>query len=156
MHQQTFNLISHEVKANCIHYIHSLETNGKLKVTVSDIGTKSDRQHRLDWKWSTEIHNSGIGWDDDTIEKTHARSKWMFALPIMLMEFEEPFQSIHEFFMNKFGHDKNKCIEYAINHLNTKKFSVRQAAEYMGNKERYWLQKGVSLTNPDLYGLKFK
>lgn len=155
MKAQTFNLISHEVKANCIHFIHQLQADGKLKVSISGIGTKSDRQRALDWRWDDEILKSGIGHDDSTTEMVHARNKWLFARPILLRD-DELFRSIFQHFVKTYGNDSESCIRFAKDWISTEKMTVSQVSEYMTNKQRYWLQAGVELTNPDDYGIEFK
>ena len=155
MKAEIFNIINHEVRKNVINRIMDIDADAKIKVTISNIGSKSSRQQGLDWKWDGEIFRSGIGWHDEAVEETHARSKWMFARPILLRD-SELFQSIHDHFMALYGKDANKCIEFASDYISTQTMSVSQAAEYMTNKQMYWINKGVNLTDPKLYGLDYK
>ena len=155
MKSETFNLINHEVKKALISRIISLDVDGKLKVTISNIGSKSSRQQGLDWKWDGEIFSSGIGWVDDTVEKTHARGKWMFARPILLRD-DALFQGIYNYFMTIHSKDEKKSLEFAMDYISTQKMSVSQVSEYMTNKQLFWTEKGVNLTDPSLYGMNFK
>jgi hypothetical protein len=155
MKSQTFNLISDEVKANCIQYVHNLPADGKLKVVISGIGSKTDRQRALDWKWDHEIFESGIGHADPDIETVHARSKWMFARPILMRD-DELFRGIFQYFMENYGSMKESRIEFANDYISTQKMSVSQVSEYMKAKQMYWLMEGVELTNPDVFCYKFE
>lgn len=155
MKAETFNLINYEVRKNAINRIMDIDADGKIKVTISNVGSKSSRQQGLDWKWDGEIFKSGIGWVDETVEETHARSKWMFARPIQLRD-NELFQGIYGHFMKVHGNDPKKCLEFAKDYISTQTMSVNQAAEYMTNKQRFWIEKGVQLTEPSLYGLDYK
>ncbi len=154
MRAEPYFLINKDIKKSVINRIMDLECDGEIKVIISSAGTKTDRQRNLDWKWNSEIFKSGIGWHDKTVEETHARSKWMFAKNIWLRD-DDVFPIIYEHFMSKFGSDKEKCLKFAMDYMHTEKFSKYQACEYMKNKESYWIDKGVNLTDPKTYGLEF-
>ncbi len=155
MKAEQYTLINHEVKKSLIAKIMDIDCNGKTGVIIKGVGSKTEQQHKLDYKWSGEIFRSGIGWHDKTAEDAHARSKWMFALPHFLAGNDEIFIAQHEFFIQRFGHDKKKCLEYARDYIHTKKLSKEQAQQYMNDKQNYWLDRGVNLTNPNDYGLEF-
>ena len=155
MKAETFNLINHEVKKNLMIRIMDLDSDGKIKVTISNIGSKSSLQRGLDWMWDSEIFKSGKGWADDDVGMTHARGKWLFARPILLRD-DYIFSSIYEHFMALYGHNPSALIEFARDYISTERMDVSQVAEYMQNKQKYWLDKGVSLTNPDDYGIKYE
>jgi hypothetical protein len=159
MKSQTFNLISDQVKANCIQYVHNLPADGKLKVTIAGIGSKTDRQRALDWLWDHEIFESGIGHADPDVETVHARSKWMFARPILMRD-DELFRGIFDYFLRNYGMSKEKGsayrLEFANDYISTQKMSIGQVSEYMKAKQMYWLMEGVELTNPDVFGYEFK
>ena len=107
MKQEQFNLINHTVKANRIERIMGIDADGKVSVTIANIGSKSKRQQGLDWKWDAEIFNSGVGWVDEDVVKTHARAKWMFARPILLRD-DELFPIIYNHFMSLHRNDSKK------------------------------------------------
>lgn len=155
MKAEPFFIINNEVKKNVISRIMDIEPEDKLKVTVSGAGSKTSRQQALDWKWDFEIFKSGIGWHDDTVTMTHARSKWLFARHILLRE-SELFKAIHDHFMTIHGKDHKKCLEFAEHYISTQSMSVSQVSEYMSDKQRFWTEKGVNLTCPDDYGLVYQ
>jgi len=154
MKAEKYFLVNHEVKKNLISRIMDIPENSEFKVTISDAGTKTEKQRNLDYKWDSEIFKSGIGWGDKTVIDVHARSKWLFARPIWLRDCYI-FQIIYNSFMNKFKHDKEKCLEFAKDFISTEKFSKDQAWEYMNDKQNFWITKGVNLTDPKDYGLEF-
>ena len=153
MKAEVYNLVNYDIKKNLISRIMDLECDGKISVTIANIGSKSKRQQSLDWRWDGEIFKSGIGWGDKTIDLVHARSKWFFAKPILLRD-DDIFPGIYTHFMDTYGHDEEKCIQFAKNYISTQNMSVSQVAEYLTNKQLYWTDRGVNLTDPSLQGLK--
>lgn len=154
MKAENFILINKEVRAAAITRLLEFPLDGKTQVVFSGLGTKTARQRKLDYKWDSEILKSGIGWGDKTIDQVHARGKWLFARPILLMD-DEIFVAIYDHFMAHYGKDKEKCLKFAQDYISTERLSTAQAAEYMSNKQNYWTSKGVILTDPSLQGLDF-
>ena len=152
MMSETYNLVNYDIKKNLMSRIMDLECNGKISVTIANIGSKSKRQQSLDYKWDGEILKSGVGWGDKTIELVHARNKWLFARPILLRD-DDIFPAIHDHFMAHYGHNEEKCIQFAKNYISTQNMSVSQVSEYLTNKQLYWTEKGINLTDPSLQGL---
>jgi hypothetical protein len=155
MKTEQFFLVDQNVKKEVINKIIDLECDGKYKISISSAGSKTAKQRALDYLWDSEIFKSGVGWHDESVITTHARSKWLFARPIWLRDDFEVFPIIYNHFMSKYRHDKKKCLIFAQDYISTERFTKEQAWEYMNNKQNFWLEKGVNLTNPNDYGLDF-
>ena len=151
MRAEQFNLINHEVRKNLINRILDIDCNGKIKVTISNVGSKSQKQRGLQWKWYSELAESGIG-SADTKERAHLESKYRLAIPILLRD-DELFVGIYEHFTAHYLDNKEMMMQFVDDYVHTERFNTSQMAEYLTDFERYWLDKGVNLTNPDLYGL---
>lgn len=112
------------------------------------------KQRRLQWKWYTEVANSGIG-RADTKEGVHTRSKWQFARPILLRD-DELFQIIFNQFIKTIqGSEIYEvlCEDFATRWISTESMTKTQRAEYLTDFQRYWVGKGVDLTDPATQGL---
>ena len=155
MKAEKYFLINEQARKQLATKIYSINLGEGFKVTISKSGSKSDRQRGLDYQWDTDIFNSGLGWGDKTIIDVHARNKWLFARPILLRD-DDIFPLIYKQFMGNYGKDAEKCQIFARDYISTEKFSTNQASEYMNNKQTYWIEKGVNLTDPSLYGLDFR
>ncbi len=154
MKSEQFNLISHEVRKNLINRILDIDCDGKTKVTISDTGTKSQKQRGLQWRWYSEVAKSGIGRYDDK-DKMHLQSKHRWALPILLRD-DDFFADLYQMYQMKYSMDNERMKYFIDTQVHTEKFSTSQMAEYLTEFQHYWLSAGVCLTNPGDYGLKFQ
>ena len=153
MKQEQYILINQTVKQNLFNRINEMELNGKVQVKIMNTGTKSQRQQGWDFSMDADIIKSGLGYGDTDTNTTHARNKWLFAKPILLRD-DEVFRNIYNYFMAAYGHDKEKCLIFARDHISTQSMSVDQVTEYLNNKFNYWVEKGVNLTDPETFKLK--
>ena len=149
-----------------IYYLSSLETlkkvsarlfeiipNGTVKVTFSDAGNKSSKQRGLDWKWNDEIAKSGIGGEhEDTKEGVHIVSKWRFAVRILQRD-DDFFAGLYDGWCKNREGDSRAIMWFMENHISTEQFTISQMAEYLTEKQHYYLRKGVNLTDPEFRNL---
>lgn len=154
MKAEQFNLISHEVKKNLINRIMDIDCDGKTKVTLSNAGSKSQKQRGLQWKWYSELALSGIGRHDDK-DKIHIQSKYKWAIPILLRD-DEFFADLYAMYKEKYLTNPERMRFFVDSQVHTEKFNTSQMAEYLTGFQHYWLNQGVQLTNPDLYGIKLR
>ena len=153
MKAKQFILINDQVKNYLISQINEIKLDGKTQVKIMNTGTKTQRQQGLDWQHNKDIMDSGVGYGDADLETVHARNKWLFARPILIRD-DEVFRNIYNYFMAAYGHDQEKCLDFAKNFIRTQNMSIDQVSEYMKDKQRYWVGKGVNLTDPEQFKLK--
>jgi hypothetical protein len=123
-----------------------LELSGSTKITISDQKDKTDRCRGLQWRWNTDVANSGMG-GFDTKEDVHRAAKWKWAIPILNRD-DEVFAEFYEVLLNQYQHDKEKMklIVDRIVSTETKGFAI---GEYLTDFERFYRGHGVPLTTPD-------
>lgn len=149
MRAKKFFLIGKSQLDALFQFLHTLELKGKFKVTISDAGSKSDRQHGLYWLWATDVSNSGMGGEyEDTKEGVHRIAKWRWARPILLRD-DDLFPEIYTFFMDRYGKDPAKMKKFIDTWISTSGFSTDQMAEYLSDLHRYYSSHGVNLSDPD-------
>ena len=149
-------LNSERDKKYCQTYISKQPADGSKIVTIKDASASlSDRQMRTRWMWATEVAKSGIG-SDDIKKDVDTRAKWMFARPILLRD-DEVFPVVYQGFLNTIEGSVNYsryCRDFARDYISiSKMFNKYQTAEYLTEFQRYWLDKGVDLTDPALQGV---
>lgn len=123
----------------------------EIKKTAMDSTAK---QRRLQWLWYTEVANSGLGQDDDKAA-VHIRAKWQFARPIWLRD-DEVFGIIYNEFIKTITGSvtySEFCRDFAKRWISTESMARKQRAEYLTEFQRYWIGKGVELTDPSLQGV---
>lgn len=151
MKAEIFNLISDKVKADLINRIVLLPCDGKVKVVISDAGTKSAKQRALNWLWNTEVAKAGIGGKhESTKDGVHLVSKWRFGLPILLRD-DEFFSEIYTAWVQNHGDDPDAMKWFIHNHIHTEKFTIPQTAEFLTDYWDYYIPI-VNLTDPDDMG----
>ena len=153
MKQESYRLINDQVRRTAITYINSLECDGKVQVVISATGSKSSRQRGLQWRWCTDVANSGTGENhEDTKEGVHMLCKYRFALPIFIRD--DPFFSdLYTAYKRKWGGEPDRMRYFIEHHVSTEDFNVSQMAEYLTCMQQHYLEREVSLTNPDDMGL---
>lgn len=151
MRAKPYFLINHEVKDLLVKEIIDLPVGQDYKVTISKSGTKSQRQQGLNWLWNSEVAASGIGQYDDK-KDVHRDGKVKFAVSILLRD-DDYFPCIYSRYKEVSNGSKDDYKKFLDDWVKTQDFTVSQAAEYLTEFQRYWLQAGVNLTNPDLYGI---
>ena len=152
MKAERFYLEDDLIRSNAIAFISRLKCDGKVKITVSNAGSKTSKQRGLQWRWYTDIANSGIG-NDDTPDSVDLTCKWLFARPIFCRD-DDFFNDLHNEYKKIHGADPERMKWFCANIIHTEQFSPSQMAEYLDMIEKYYVSKGVQLTDPREYGLK--
>ena len=154
MKAKTFSLASLESLREAKAYLNEIIPNGKIKVTFSDAGTKSSKQRGLEWQWYTEVAEAGIGGEhEDSKEGVHLVSKWRFAVRILQRD-DSNFADLYDGWCKRYeGVEPKKIMWFIDQQVKTEKFNTAQMAEYLTEFQRYYLRKGVNLTDPDFRGL---
>jgi len=153
LRSESYILINSNVLNNAIMRLKELELNGKTQLTISNAGNKSARQRGLQWKWYTEVANSGLGGKhEDTKDGVHLIAKYRWAIPIFNRD-DVHFNDLYSIWIQLYGKDPERMEWFIDNQVHTEKFNVSQMAEYLTDFQRYYADKGVNLTNPDERGL---
>lgn len=149
MKSESYRIINENVKITACMRVKDLIADGKTEVVIRNAGTKTARQRALDWKWNTEIANSGIGGNhEDSKEGVHLISKYRWAIPILCRD--DPFFSdLYALYLDKYGKEPERMMFFVNSQVHTEKFTTSQMAEYMTEKQRYYTGKGVNLTDPN-------
>ena len=131
----------------------SLELDGRTKLTLSDAGGKSARQRGLQFLWYGEVAEAGIGGKhEDTKNGVHLVSKYRWAIPIFSRD-DVHFNDLYIAWVDIYGKDAEKLSWFIDCQVHTEKFNTAQAAEFLTEFQRYYVGKGVNLTDPDDRGL---
>ena len=149
MKSESYILTNEAVKANAALHIRNIPADGKIKVTISSSGDKSARQRGLQWRWNTDVSKSGKGGKhEDTKEGVHLVSKYRWAIPILIRD-DPFFADLHSTWIQLYGKDPDRMEWFVENQVHTEIFTVSQMAEFLTEYQRYYLDNGVELTNPD-------
>lgn len=149
MRSESFILINDNIRNKAIQRVLEIICDGKTKLTISDAGSTSTRQNALEWLWNTEIANSGIGGEyEDTKEGVHLISKYRWVIPVLIRD-DDFFADLYSAYISKYGTDPQRMKWFVDTQVHTMQLSKSQMAEVLTGKQRYYLDKGVSLTNPD-------
>jgi len=152
MKAEQYNLISSEVRANLISRICELSVDGKIKVIISDAGSKSVKQRGLQWKWYTEVSMAGIGGKhEESKDGVHLVSKYRWAVPILIRD-DELFADLYSAWKEKHGADEEAMRWFIDIQISTEKFNTTQMAEYLTDFEKHY-RPLVALTDPKEMGL---
>ena len=150
--QTTLHIDSNKKRVQAINLISELPEDGTHQVEISEYSeNRSMKQHRLYWKWVTEVSNH-LGYNKDI---QHHRFKQSFAVPIYIRDDEgyaEMVQAVKA--VRKKGMESEADnLRYKIVELtSTTDFTVKQMAEYLTSIEHYAAEIGASITFPeDLY-----
>lgn len=153
MKAKTFFLTSLDAMRLANDYLLQVILDGKVKVTFSDAGTKSDKQRGLQWKWYGDVARAGIGGKhEDTANGVHLLSKYRWAVPIFLRD-DTAFAGLYEVFMTKYEGNQEMISYFVEHHVSTEKFSVSQTAEFLKCFHDHYGRIGVNLTIPAFRGL---
>lgn len=156
MKAETIYLDSLQAIKKAVSRIMDILPEHKLKIVISGIGTKSDRQRGLQWMWYEDIANSGKG-DKycDTKEGVHLISKYRFGVPIFKRD-DDFFADLWYGWQTRcsFLEDRGERMLYFVdNHVSTEKFTVSQMAEYLTEMQRYCINNQIELREPQFRGL---
>lgn len=135
--------------------IDELPEDGSFTIEIKKTDkSPTGKQRRLQWLWATEVANSGIG-GNDTKEGVHLAMKWKFARPILLRDCDVfPVFYFHFEEVTKYAEEKSHLMkEFTRLYISAENLSKTQRAEYLTDFQRFWVGKGVCLTDPSLQGL---
>jgi len=126
-----------------------LPCDGKLTVSLSDAGSKSSRQRGLDWRWNTDIANSGMGGKfEDSKDNVHRVCKYKWAIPIMIRD-NPFFAELYAAYIALHKNDADRMKWFVDNMVHTESFDSHQMSEYMTEKQRHYVGHGFTLTDPE-------
>jgi len=132
-----------------------MPTDGSKTIIIKNTDmSATSKQRRLQWLWSTEISQSGLG-QDNTKEDVHIRAKLMFAHPILMRD-DEVYPLLYNAFKETVKTSENYAFyikDFANQYISTERLTRHQRAEYLRDIQSYWTEKGVLLTDPSLQGL---
>ena len=144
-------------KLYALSLVGEIPVDGKTEVIIKKVDMSSTaKQRRLRWLWNTEVSQSGLG-RNDTKEGVDLTAKWQFGRPILLKD-DELFGIIYTHFMAivKDREDFSECCKrFTAQYISVENMTKIQVVEYLTEFQRYWLGKGVSLTNPSDHGIDF-
>lgn len=155
MTAHTILLDSDRKKRYCHTLISEIPADGSKTVVVKNTAKDSTaKQRRLQWKWYTEVAQSGLG-QDDTKESVHIRAKMQFVHPILMRD-DEVYPILYNTFKEAVKTSENYALyirEFADRYISTERLTRKQRAEFLTEFQRDWIVKGVELTDPSLQGV---
>lgn len=153
MKAEPYHLINEHVRDVAIMRIKELPCDGKLKITISDSGSKSGKQRALNWMWNDEVAKSGKGGrHEDTKQGVHMVAKYRWAVPILQRD-DPNFADLYGIWVQLYGNNPDRMLYFIDNHVHTEKMTVPQVAEFLTDYQRYYSEQGIELTNPADKGL---
>lgn len=152
--QHRFYIRSPEVRKKALEAVSQIRGDDDMDVIIKPhVKDKSVAQRGLQWQWYKDVCRSGLG-DTDDEQLLHLRSKYQFAVPIML-RIDETFAAIWPELFERFKSDKEKLM-YVVDQFVSTERKDFPISEYLENFQRWWLDKGVELTNPDDRGIEWR
>ena len=150
--QTTLHIDSNKKRVQAINLISELPEDGTHQVEISEYSpNRSMRQHKLYWKWCTEIGNH-MGHDKGTM---HITFKEKFAVPIFIRDDEgyaEMVLAVKAVRRNGLNNEAGALKRKIIGLTSTTDFTVKQMAEFLQSAEHYAAEIGASISFPeDLY-----
>lgn len=147
MKTENFIIISDTVKENLMSRIFDLPTDGKVKVTIGDSGTKSARQRGLQYLWYKEVVNSGVGGrHESSVRSLELKVKWRWVVPILIRD-NVYFAELFAAYKTKWGDNPERMEWFIEFHVHTEELSTSQMAEVLTDFQNYYSQY-VALTEP--------
>ena len=150
MKPRTIFIGSVAAKLEALNFVHDIDINDGVKITIGDGRSKSAKQRGLQWRWNTDVSNSGIGGKhEDTKEGVHIVSKWRFGRSLIAEFMPEHFELLITL-EERFKSNPDVMYYIADKFISTEDFEVPIMAKYLTEFERYYRGKhGVNLTIPD-------
>lgn len=154
---KTIIINSDKQKRYALSLVGEMEPDGKMEVIVKKVDTSSTaKQRRLRWMWAGEVAASGLG-RHDTKDGVDRAAKWQFARPILQRD-DDLFAAIYDHFIGMVQGTaafSECCAQFADQYISVERMTRQQEAEYLTEFQRFWIGKGVELTNPRDMGLDF-
>lgn len=155
---KTITISSDRERRFALSLVGEIPTDGTMEVIVKKVDRSSTgKQRRLRWMWAGEVASSGLG-RNDTKEGVDLASKWQFARPILLRD-DAMFFDIYNFFIETIKDYPNFgecCRQFCAQYISVERMTKRQSAEYLSEFQRFWIGKGVNLTDPSTQGVDLK
>jgi hypothetical protein len=146
MNAETYFLCSTFIRESLKKRLDEFDLTGLIKITISDKKDKSARCRGLQWRWATDVANSGMG-SYDTKEDVHRAAKWRWAVPILKRD-NETFAAVYAELFKQFGGDKEK-MKFIVDTFVSTESEGFAMGEYLTEFEQYYRGHGVPLTVPD-------
>lgn len=152
---KTIIITSDQQQRYALSLVGELPIDGTMEVIVKKVDKSSTaKQRRLRWLWAGEVAMSGLGKHDDK-ESVDLAAKWMFARPILLRD-DDMFGAIYEYFMDLMKNSpvfSESCKKFTAEYISVVRMTKKQQSEYLAEFQRYWIGKGVNLTDPETQGV---
>jgi len=115
-------------------------------VTVVKGAKRSTRQNRLNRLWMKEIAGQV---EDTTAEEVRGFCKLAFGVPILRAE-NEAFRESYDRVFGKLAYEERlTAMQEPLDLPVTRLMNVGQERRYLDEVQRFWLQRGIALTDPD-------
>lgn len=154
---KTIILNSEHEKNYCLTKINQSKIDGSETVIFKKTDkSPTAKQRRLWFLWCREVSMSGLG-QDDNVSGVHVRAKWQFVRMLMLQS-SEMFALIYNHFMKTVESSSTKaeqCQEFARDYISTEALTKELRIQSLKDFQRYWVGKGVNLTDPAMQGVDF-
>jgi len=160
---KTIIIKNDQAKIYTCNLVEELPADGTMTVQIKKTDKSSTgRQQRLRFLWFSEVAASGLG-KSDTKQGVELDAKWIFARPIWIRD-DEDFGKIYNFFMKTIDEYRftdpdlhaASCKKFTANWISIQRMSRWQHAEFLTDFQRYWQDKGVELTLPEMQGVDLK
>jgi hypothetical protein len=143
---ESYFLCSTFVRETVKNRLDELELSGSTKITISDQKDKTSQCRGLQWRWNTDVANSGMG-GFDTKDDVHLAAKWKWAVPILKRDSAE-FAALYTSLFREHGENK-EIMRYIIAEFVSTESKGFAIGEYLTIFERFYRGHGVPLTTPD-------
>jgi hypothetical protein len=150
--QTTIHIDSNHKVITSIKLLEELPVDGSHEVIIQEYSeNRSMKQHRLYWKWVTEIANHmGIGKDE-----MHFAFKEKYAVPIYIRDdegFATMVDAVKQVRRQGMNREADKIKHRIVELTSTTDFTVKQMMEMLNSIEQWAGEIGAEITFPeDLY-----
>ena len=158
---KTITIDSERQKTYAKNLIDEMPTDSSCEVITKKVDKSLTGKQRALWfVWCKDVSLSGLG-QYDTVDTVHEAAKWQFVRLILLRD-DELFGIIYNKFIETVEGSvlySEYCRQFARDYISTEKLNRKQRAESLTEFEKYWIGKGVNLSDPNDYGkdlLRFK
>lgn len=154
MRAKTYHITSLSAIQEATKFIIGIIPDGKLKVVISNAGSKTEKQNNLWWMWCTDVSKSGIGGEhEDHPDGVHLVAKYKIVHPI-LQRVSADYAGLYAAYYEKYEFDRKKMEFFFRHHVSTTDLDKKYMAEALTNfKNFYGIKHGVNLRDPEFRGL---
>ena len=148
-------LSNKQQQAYCQTWIKEAVLDGSKTVVLKSTDKSStSKQRRLNWLWCDQVSKSGLGSNDDK-NNVYIGAKWRFARPILLRD-DDIYATIDTYFLDTVKNAENRSElikQFANQYISVENMTRKQRAEYLTEFQKYWVVRGVNLTDPAMIGV---